>query len=205
MPVKRLPSNISCLMSNFSLCTRFAPLLFPVWLGVLLWACQGREEKQQGQDSPAFTNALVHETSPYLRAHAHNPVQWHPWGEAALQKARRENKPLLISIGYAACHWCHVMERESFADTAVARLMNQHFICIKVDREERPDVDARYAAAAELITGNAGWPLNCLALPDGQPFFAGTYYPKEEWTRLLREYARSTGANPKRCKPTPKR
>ncbi len=143
-----------------------------------------------------FTNALVHETSPYLRSHAHNPVQWHPWGEAALQKARRENKPLLISIGYAACHWCHVMERESFADTAVARVMNDLFVCVKVDREERPDVDARYAAAAELITGNAGWPLNCLALPDGQPFFAGTYYPKDEWTRLLREYASLYGRQP---------
>jgi uncharacterized protein YyaL (SSP411 family) len=135
--------------------------------------------------NPQFTNDLIHESSPYLLQHAHNPVKWFPWGDAALQKAKAENKMLIISIGYAACHWCHVMEHESFEDTAVAKIMNEHFVCIKVDREERPDVDQVYMNAAQLITGRGGWPLNAIALADGRPFYAGTYFPKDKWMNML--------------------
>lgn len=136
-----------------------------------------------------FTNELIHETSPYLLQHAHNPVDWYPWGQAALDKAKKENKMLLISVGYAACHWCHVMEHESYEDTTVANIMNKNFVCIKVDREERPDVDQVYMNAAYLINGNGGWPLNALAMPDGKPFFAGTYYPKATWIQLLEHFS----------------
>jgi hypothetical protein len=136
-----------------------------------------------------FTNSLINETSPYLLQHAHNPVNWYPWGDVALNKAKKENKMLLISVGYAACHWCHVMEHESYEDTAVAKIMNENFVCIKVDREERPDVDQVYMNAAYLINGNGGWPLNALAMPDGKPFFAGTYFPKQNWIKLLEYFA----------------
>ena len=138
---------------------------------------------------PQFTNALIYETSPYLLQHAHNPVNWHAWNEKTLAKAKKENKPLLISIGYAACHWCHVMEKESFEDSSVAYIMNKHFICIKVDREERPDVDAIYMNACQLIQENGGWPLNAIALPDGRPFYALTYAEKDEWTQTLNFFA----------------
>ncbi|MBW6460021.1 MAG: thioredoxin domain-containing protein [Bacteroidales bacterium] len=134
-------------------------------------------------------NQLIRETSPYLLQHAHNPVEWHPWNESTLQKARSLDKMLLISIGYSACHWCHVMERESFEDEEVAALMNRHFVCIKVDREERPDVDQVYMHAVQLITGSGGWPLNCFALPDGRPFFGGTYFRKHQWIQLLENIA----------------
>ena len=131
------------------------------------------------------SNRLSQATSPYLQQHADNPVDWYEWGEEALQKAKQENKPLIISIGYASCHWCHVMEKESFMDTSIARIMNKNFICIKVDREERPDIDNIYINACQLISGNSGWPLNAFALPDGKPFFAGTYYSKQSWISLL--------------------
>ncbi|HEX8041356.1 MAG TPA: thioredoxin domain-containing protein [Chryseosolibacter sp.] len=134
--------------------------------------------------APAF-NRLERADSPYLREHADNPVDWYEWGPEALDKARRENKPLVISIGYASCHWCHVMEEESFMDTAVAALMNRNFVSIKVDREQRPDIDQVYVNTAQLISGNAGWPLNAFALPDGRPFYAATYFPKKEWVALL--------------------
>jgi uncharacterized protein YyaL (SSP411 family) len=136
-------------------------------------------------DNHLYTNHLIHESSPYLLQHAHNPVNWYPWGDTALQKAKAENKMLIISIGYAACHWCHVMEHESFEDAAVAKVMNDYFVCIKVDREERPDVDQVYMAAAQLITGSGGWPLNAIALADGRPFYAGTYFPKKNWIQML--------------------
>lgn len=136
-----------------------------------------------------MANALIKETSPYLLQHAHNPVDWYAWNPETLQKAKDENKMLLISIGYAACHWCHVMEHQSFEDEEVARVMNENFVCVKVDREERPDVDQVYMNAAYLINGNGGWPLNALAMPDGKPFFAGTYFPKENWVRLLEYFA----------------
>lgn len=134
-----------------------------------------------------FTNDLIHETSPYLLQHAHNPVNWMAWGEKALDKAKKENKPILVSIGYAACHWCHVMEHESFEDSTVAALMNEKFVCIKVDREERPDVDQIYMDAVQLMTGSGGWPLNCIALPDGRPIWGGTYFPKTNWMNALEQ------------------
>ncbi len=134
---------------------------------------------------PSHTNRLIHETSPYLLQHAHNPVDWHAWGPEALEKAQRENKLLLISIGYSACHWCHVMERESFENEEIASVMNGNFICIKVDREERPDVDQVYMNAVQLVSGHGGWPLNCFALPDGRPVYGGTYYRPEQWREVL--------------------
>ena len=143
-----------------------------------------------------YTNDLIQESSPYLLQHAHNPVNWYPWGEKALKKAKDENKMLIISIGYSACHWCHVMEHESYEDTTVARIMNEHFVCVKVDREERPDIDQVYMNAAYLITGRGGWPLNVLALPDGKPFFAGTYYPKDTWIKVLDYFIEISNKNP---------
>ena len=130
-------------------------------------------------------NRLSRASSPYLKQHADNPVDWYEWGEEALAKAREENKPLIISVGYAACHWCHVMAHESFSDESIAEFMNEHFVCIKIDREERPDIDRIYMEAAQLLSGRGGWPLNAFALPDGRPFHAGTYFPPEQWTDAL--------------------
>ncbi|MCO4818100.1 MAG: thioredoxin domain-containing protein [Bacteroidetes bacterium] len=140
-------------------------------------------------------NDLIHETSPYLLQHAYNPVHWKPWNEKTLDLAKKANKPILVSIGYSACHWCHVMEHESFEDEEVADIMNAHFICVKVDREERPDVDQLYMNAAQLITGGGGWPLNCFAFPDGKPFYAGTYYQKDKWLQLLETIKREWEEN----------
>ncbi len=125
----------------------------------------------------SHTNQLIHEKSPYLLQHAHNPVDWHPWGDAAFEKAKAENKPVLVSIGYATCHWCHVMERESFENEETARLLNEHFVSIKVDREERPDVDAIYMKSIQALGQNGGWPLNVFCTPEGKPFYGGTYFP----------------------------
>jgi len=122
-------------------------------------------------------NRLSSETSPYLLQHANNPVDWYPWGDEALQQAKDEDKPILLSIGYSACHWCHVMERESFEDEAIAALMNEHFVSIKVDREERPDLDAVYMEAVQMLTGSGGWPMTVFLTPDGRPFYGGTYFP----------------------------
>jgi len=136
-------------------------------------------------------NALAHETSPYLRQHAHNPVDWLPWGPVALACAREADRPLLVSIGYSSCHWCHVMERESFEDPRTAALMNELFVCVKVDREERPDVDALYMEAVQSMTGHGGWPLNMFLTPEQLPFYGGTYFPPEPrhgmpaWTQVL--------------------
>src|SRR4051812_13907021 len=124
-----------------------------------------------------MANALARETSPYLLQHRDNPVDWLPWGDEALRRARESDRPLLVSIGYSACHWCHVMERESFEDPEVAALMNEHFVCVKVDREERPDVDAVCMEAVQAMTGHGGWPLNCFLTPEQGPFFGGTYFP----------------------------
>ncbi|MCK4766079.1 MAG: thioredoxin domain-containing protein [Candidatus Aminicenantes bacterium] len=145
-----------------------------------------------------YTNHLINESSPYLLQHAHNPVEWYPWGEAAFEKAKKENKPVIISIGYAACHWCHVMEQESFEDPQVAAVMNEHFVAIKVDREERPDIDQVYMNAAQLLTGRGGWPLHAIALPDGRPFYAGTYFPKENWLSVLRQISGIYKKDPQR-------
>src|SRR3954453_21853395 len=127
-----------------------------------------------------MANALARETSPYLLQHRDNPVDWLPWGEQALARARELDRPLLVSIGYSACHWCHVMERESFENPEIARLMNERFVNVKVDREERPDVDSIYMAAVQAITGHGGWPMSVFLTPDGQPFFGGTYYPPQD-------------------------
>ena len=145
----------------------------------------GKNETENMTDQHKHTNALIHESSPYLLQHAHNPVNWYPWGKEALEKAKEEDKMILVSIGYSACHWCHVMERESFEDEDVAAFMNENFVCIKVDREERPDIDQIYMNAIQLITGQGGWPLNCFALPDGRPFYGGTYFPKKNWLYLM--------------------
>ncbi|AQG82367.1 thioredoxin domain-containing protein [Spirosoma montaniterrae] len=130
-------------------------------------------------------NQLINETSPYLLQHAHNPVEWYPWGEEALSRARDEDKPIIVSIGYSACHWCHVMERESFEKDSVARVMNEHFVCIKVDREERPDVDAIYMDAVQAMGVRGGWPLNVFLMPDAKPFYGVTYLPPQNWVNLL--------------------
>ena len=128
----------------------------------------------------AFTNHLINETSPYLLQHAHNPVDWFPWGDEALEIARREQKPILLSIGYSACHWCHVMEHESFENESIARLMNENFVNIKVDREERPDLDQIYMSAVQMMTHHGGWPMTVFLTPEGLPFYAGTYFPPED-------------------------
>ncbi|MBC8054166.1 MAG: thioredoxin domain-containing protein [Sphingobacteriaceae bacterium] len=134
-------------------------------------------------------NRLSKETSPYLLQHANNPVDWYPWGAEALSKAKAEQKLILVSVGYSACHWCHVMEHESFEDAEVAAIMNEHFVCIKVDREERPDVDQVYMTAVQLMTGQGGWPLNCICLPDQRPVYGGTYFAKNNWKNLLMNLA----------------
>ena len=136
-------------------------------------------------------NRLVHTTSPYLLQHAHQPVAWYPWGEEALNKAQQEDMPILVSIGYTACHWCHVMAKEAFEDRAIATLMNKHFVCIKVDREERPDIDQVYVAAAQAMGLQAGWPLHLFLLPDQKPFYGGLYFPPEAWKQVLTQVAKA--------------
>src|SRR5580692_717325 len=133
--------------------------------------------------APRYTNRLILETSPYLLQHAHNPVDWHAWGDEAFAEARRRGVPLFVSIGYSTCHWCHVMEVESFEDEELARYMNGHYVCIKVDREERPDVDAVYMSAVEALTGSGGWPMSVWLTPDRAPFFGGTYFPARDGDR----------------------
>lgn len=141
-------------------------------------------------------NHLIGETSPYLLQHLFNPVDWHPWNDETLYRARAENKLMVISIGYSACHWCHVMEKESFEDREVASLMNRHYVSIKVDREERPDVDQVYMTAAYIVSGRGGWPLNVIALPDGRPVFAGTYFNRDQWIYLLDFLAKNFQSDP---------
>ncbi len=156
------------------------PVLF------LTITCNSQTEQMSDH---AHTNALINTTSPYLLQHAHNPVNWEPWGKVALNRAKKEDKPIIVSIGYSSCHWCHVMEKESFEDTTVANLMNEHFINIKVDREERPDIDQIYMDAVQSMGLNGGWPLNVFLTPDQKPFYGGTYFPNEGWKRLLTNVA----------------
>ncbi len=141
-------------------------------------------------------NSLIKESSPYLLQHANNPVNWYAWNDETLALAKKENKLILVSIGYSACHWCHVMEHESFEDEQVATIMNENFINIKVDREERPDIDMVYMGAVQLMTGQGGWPLNCFALPDGRPIYGGTYFPKKQWINVLGNLADLFATNP---------
>src|ERR671916_1234514 len=130
-------------------------------------------------DAHGKPNRLAQATSPYLQQHAANPVDWYPWGPEALERAKAEDKPVLLSVGYSACHWCHVMEHESFEDDETARLMNERFVNVKVDREERPDLDSLYMDAVVSLTGHGGWPMTVFLTPSGEPFFGGTYYPPE--------------------------
>ncbi|HEX9826256.1 MAG TPA: thioredoxin domain-containing protein [Flavobacteriaceae bacterium] len=145
-----------------------------------------------------FTNDLIHETSPYLLQHAHNPVHWKAWNNKTLNEAKASQKLMLISVGYAACHWCHVMEHESFEDSLVAQVMNDNFINVKVDREERPDVDQVYMNAVQLMTGRGGWPMNVIALPDGRPIWGGTYFKKEQWISALTQISKLYKENPEK-------
>ncbi|MGM0498207.1 MAG: thioredoxin domain-containing protein [Bacteroidota bacterium] len=147
-----------------------------------------------------FYNHLVHENSSYLLQHSDNPVDWFPWGNEAFKKAKQENKLVLVSIGYSSCHWCHVMEEESFKDEEVAEIMNKYYICIKVDREERPDIDHVYMDAIQILTGAGGWPLNVFTLPDGKPVYGGTYFPKEQWKEVLLNLAESFFSQPEKVK-----
>ncbi len=151
----------------------------------ILLGCNSSTQKTL--DTHSYTNELINESSPYLLQHAHNPVNWKGWNEATLQQAKKENKLMIVSIGYAACHWCHVMEHESFEDSTVAAVMNKGFISVKVDREERPDVDQTYINAVQLMTGSAGWPLNVVTLPDGRPVWGGTYFKKNDWINALEQ------------------
>lgn len=160
-------------------------LIISIWVSVLFLACNS--SKKDTLKTHSFTNDLIHESSPYLLQHAHNPVNWKPYGDAAIQQAKKEKKLMIISIGYAACHWCHVMEHESFEDSTVAAVMNKNFISVKVDREERPDVDQTYINAVQLMTGSAGWPLNVVTLPDGRPVWGGTYFRKKDWINALEQ------------------
>jgi len=171
---------------------------YQLLLTFFILSLMGCNSQNKPDEKYKFTNDLIHETSPYLLQHAHNPVQWHAWNSETLALAKKENKLLLISIGYAACHWCHVMEHESFEDEIVATFMNDNFICIKVDREERPDIDQIYMDAVQLLNGNGGWPLNAVALPDGKPFWGGTYFPKENWMNVLAEISKLWQTEPEK-------
>jgi len=160
----------------------------------------------QGKERPVpavqhkYTNQLIHENSPYLLQHAHNPVNWYPWGKSGFEKAEKENKLIIVSIGYSSCHWCHVMEVESFENEEIAKIMNENYVAIKVDREERPDIDQIYMNAIQLLTGSGGWPLNCITLPNREPFFCGTYFPKEKWLEILIKVADFVKQNPEKTK-----
>ena len=158
---------------------------------LVITACKNKESSE-------MSNNLINETSPYLLQHAYNPVDWNPWNSKYLEKAKKENKLVVISVGYSACHWCHVMERESFEDTVVAKLMNEKYISIKVDREERPDVDNVYMNAVQLMTGSGGWPLNVVTLPDGRPIWGGTYFSKDQWINALDQISKLYEKDPGR-------
>ena len=174
-----------------------------VCAAVTISGCQhsnGSDSDASMQDTihHKHTNRLAGETSPYLLQHAHNPVDWYPWGDEAFAKAKAENNLVLVSIGYSSCHWCHVMERESFENDSIAAMMNERFVCIKVDREERPDVDQVYMTAVQLMTGRGGWPLNCFTLPDGRPAYGGTYYPPLQWKQVLQDLSETWKREPQR-------
>jgi len=174
----------------------FKSILYTLFFCFLFFSCQ--EEKKETAEHK-FTNSLIDETSPYLLQHAHNPVNWRSWSNTALEDAKKEDKLVLVSIGYSSCHWCHVMEKESFEDEAVAEIMNKNFINIKVDREERPDVDQVYMTALQLIKGSGGWPLNVITLPNGKPIYGGTYHTKEEWSQVLEKVSSLYKNDPKKA------
>jgi uncharacterized protein YyaL (SSP411 family) len=159
-------------------------------------SCSQKNTSVVANSETKNSNDLIKETSPYLLQHAYNPVDWKAWNSESLKLAKEQNKLIVISVGYSACHWCHVMEEESFENDSVAKLMNDNFISIKVDREERPDVDQVYMNAVQLMTGSGGWPLNCIALPDGRPVFGGTYFTKTQWTKILKDMSSLYKENP---------
>jgi len=168
-------------MNLIRLSRSIVTILCVAWL---LWqphnAVQGGDIMAKTLEHEKYTNKLAGETSPYLLQHAHNPVNWYPWGTEVFERARKENKPMFLSIGYSTCHWCHVMERESFSNERIAKIMNEHFVCIKVDREQRPDVDSVYMSAVQMMTGSVGWPLSVFLTPQGKPFYGGTYFPPHD-------------------------
>ena len=166
-------------------------LFYFISLLLIITACENKESKE-------MSNNLINETSPYLLQHAYNPVNWNPWDSKYLDLAKKENKLVIISVGYSSCHWCHVMERESFEDTIAAKLMNEKYISIKVDREERPDVDNVYMNAVQLMTGSGGWPLNVVTLPDGRPIWGGTYFTKDQWINALEQISKLYNDDPQR-------
>ncbi len=173
--------------------------LLIILLTILIFGtCKSQENKNKQMEKFKYTNDLINETSPYLLQHAHNPVNWKAWSPKTLEYAKRENKLLIISVGYSACHWCHVMEHESFEDTSVAKLMNDNFISIKIDREERPDIDQVYMSSVQIMTGRGGWPMNVIALPDGRPVWGGTYFPKDRWISALEQLAKMWKNNPEK-------
>lgn len=161
--------------------------LLVMLISIAFVACKSKKEKKRSEmtESPKYTNELINESSPYLLQHAHNPVEWVPWSDAAFEQAKKEDKLVLVSVGYSACHWCHVMEHQSFENPEIAKIMNDYFVCIKVDREEYPDVDNTYMKAVQMMTGQGGWPLNCFTLADGRPIYGGTYFRPEQWTDIL--------------------
>ncbi len=168
-----------------------------IFTTIILSSCNSQTKKEM--ENHKYTNDLINETSPYLLQHAHNPVNWKAWNKEALDLAKKENKLIIISVGYAACHWCHVMEHESFENDSVAKIMNDNFISIKIDREERPDIDQVYMDAIQMMTGSGGWPLNCIALPDGRPIFGGTYFPKDKWINVLNQLSDLYKNNPEKA------
>ena len=170
-------------------------LFFLSFIATLFFSCNS-SKKETLKNSHQYTNQLINETSPYLLQHAHNPVNWKAWNTETLQQAKDEKKLIIISVGYSACHWCHVMEKESFEDSTVAAVMNKNFISVKVDREERPDVDQIYINAVQLMTGSAGWPLNVITLPDGRPVWGGTYFTKKAWLNSLEKMQKLYDKNP---------
>ena len=172
-------------------------ILIVLILSITIFSCNS-SKKDILDIQHQYTNELINETSPYLLQHAHNPVNWRAWNSETLQKAKEEKKLMVISIGYSACHWCHVMEKESFEDSTVAVTMNKHFVAVKVDREERPDVDQIYINAVQLMTGSAGWPLNVITLPDGRPVWGGTYFKKDAWINSLEKIEKIYQENPQK-------
>src|SRR4051812_40549285 len=187
-----------CILTGFH---HLSACLLTVFVG-----CASLSSAQEATTTPKHTNRLINEKSPYLRQHAHNPVDWYPWGDEAFARAKREGKPIFLSVGYSTCHWCHVMEAESFEDDEIARYLNEHYVAIKVDREERPDIDAVYMSAVQSLTGSGGWPMSVWLTPARSPFFGGTYFPPRDGARgarrgfltLLGELADTYRADPGR-------
>lgn len=173
--------------------------LFILPISGLLMITSCKESAATTSEEHQYTNALINETSPYLLQHAHNPVDWRPWSQAALDEAKEKKKLVLVSIGYSPCHWCHVMEEETFANDSIAKIMNENFINIKVDREERPDVDQIYMTAVQLMQGSGGWPLNVITLPNGKPLYGGTYHTKEQWGQVLTEISKLYNEDPEKA------